>query len=101
MPLTLSSMQLTKDLTKHGYKNYASTEQLLLWFASNRSLTHRLSKVAETYNDDIDRYSQNSTAWEMSKYGVISGLYFTVFNLNTGKYGPEITPYLDTFHAVF
>ena len=29
----------------------------------------------------------------MCKYGVISGP-------NTGKYGPEITPYLDTFHAV-
>ena len=29
----------------------------------------------------------------MYKYGVISGP-------NTGKYGPEITPYLDTFHAV-
>ena len=23
-----------------------------------------------------------------------------VFSPNTGKYGPEITPYLDTFHAV-
>ena len=23
-----------------------------------------------------------------------------IFSLNTGKYGPEITPYLDTFHAV-
>ena len=34
------------------------------------------------------------TAWKVSKYGVISGLYFPVF-------GPEITPYLDTFHAVF
>ena len=30
----------------------------------------------------------------MSKYGVISSPYFPV------KYGPEITPYLDTFHAV-
>ena len=28
----------------------------------------------------------------MSKYGVISGT-------NTGKYGPEITLHLDTFHA--
>ena len=55
MPLTLSSMELTKDLISHGYKNYASTEQLLLWVANNRSLTPRLSKVAETYNDDIDR----------------------------------------------
>ena len=33
----------------------------------------------------------------MSKYGVISGLYFPVFGLNTEKYRPEITPYLDTF----
>ena len=32
----------------------------------------------------------------MSKDGVISGLYFPVFGLNSGKYGPEITPYLDT-----
>ena len=29
----------------------------------------------------------------MSKYGDFSGP-------NTGKYGPEKTPYLDTFHAV-
>ena len=29
----------------------------------------------------------------MFKYEVISGR-------NTGKHGPEITPYLDTFHAV-
>ena len=36
----------------------------------------------------------------MSKCGVISGPYFSVLGLNTGKYGPEITPYLDTFHAV-
>ena len=49
----------------------------------------------------------------MSKYGVFSGPYFLVFGLNTeiysiisifspntGKYGPEKTPYLDTFHAV-
>ena len=26
--------------------------------------------------------------------------YLSVFCQNTGKYGPEITPYLDTFHAV-
>ena len=36
----------------------------------------------------------------MSKYKVISGPYFPVFGLNTGKYGPEITAYLDTFQAV-
>ena len=32
------------------------------------------------------------TAWKVSKYGVFSGP-------NAGKYGPEKTPYLDTFHA--
>ena len=36
----------------------------------------------------------------MSKYGVISDPYYPVFGLQTGKYGPEKTPYLDTFHAV-
>ena len=40
------------------------------------------------------------TARKVSKYGVISGPYFPVFGLNTRKYGPEITPYLDTFHTV-
>ena len=39
-------------------------------------------------------------AWKVSKHRVISGPYFPVFGLNAGKYGPEITPYLDTFHAV-
>ena len=46
----------------------------------------------------------------MFKYGVFPGLYFpacglntvrySVFSPNAGKYGPEKTPYLDTFHAV-
>ena len=48
----------------------------------------------------------------MFKYGVFSCPYFPLFKLNaeiygvnlftpnTRKYGPEKTPYLDTFHAV-
>ena len=36
----------------------------------------------------------------MSKYGVFSGPNLPVFGMNTGKYGPEKTPYLNTFHAV-
>ena len=43
----------------------------------------------------------NNTAWKVSKCRVISGPYFPVFGLNTRKYGPEITPYLDIFHAVY
>ena len=41
-----------------------------------------------------------ATARKVSKYGVIFGSYFSVFGLNTGKYGPELTPYFDTFHAL-
>ena len=36
------------------------------------------------------------TAWKVSKYGVFSGPYFPEFSPNTGKYGSEKTPYLDT-----
>ena len=41
-----------------------------------------------------------STACKVFKYGVFSCPYFTVLGLNAGKYGPEKTPHLDTFHAV-
>ena len=49
------------------------------------------------------------TAWKVSKYGVFFWSVFSrirteygeiVFSPNAGKYGPEKTPYLDTFHAV-
>ena len=34
------------------------------------------------------------------QYGVFSGPYLPVLGLNTGKYGPKTTPYLDNFHEV-
>ena len=37
-------------------------------------------------------YGENWNTWYFP--------YFPVFSLNTRKYGPEKTPYLDTFHAV-
>ena len=40
------------------------------------------------------------TAWKVSKYRILSGPYFPVFGLNTEKYWPEKTLYLDTFLAV-
>ena len=43
---------------------------------------------------------QANAAWKVSQYGVFSGLYFPAFGLNTGQYGPEKTPNLDTFYAV-
>ena len=36
--------------------------------------------------------------WLNTKF--FSGQYFPVFGLNRVKYGPEKTPYLDTFQAV-
>ena len=57
--------------------------------------------------------SRAFTAWKVSKCGVISSPYFlylgwirrfipyiSVFSSNTGKYLPEIIPYLDTFRVV-
>ena len=40
-------------------------------------------------------HDKHYTAWKVSKYGVFSGPYFLVFGPNTGKCGPEKTPYLD------
>ena len=42
----------------------------------------------------------NNTSWKVFKYGVFSGLCFPVFTSNTGKYGPQKTLYLETFHAI-
>ena len=48
------------------------------------------------------------TEWKMSKYRVSSSdwilkdtEYVSAFNPNAGKYGPEKTPDLDKFHAVY
>ena len=54
----------------------------------------------EYYNGKSFGKKKNYTARKVSKYGVLSGSYFPVFSPNTGKYRPEKTPYLVTFHAV-
>ena len=76
---------------------------MIVWFIHHRQQYHLKVKLAYI-------------AWKVSKYGVISGPYFPAFGVNTeryevskylsvfspnvGKYGPEITPYGETFHAV-
>ena len=55
----------------------------------------------EMYSLTILELKKCITAWKVPKHGVISGPHFPVFSPNTGKYNrPEITPYLDTFHAL-
>ena len=46
----------------------------------------------------IRSYFWSVFSWMRREYGDIS--YLSVFTPNTEKYGPEITPYLDTFHPV-
>ena len=43
------------------------------------------------------RMSRAVTLREVSKCGAVSGSHFPTFSLNTGKYGPETTPYLTLF----
>ena len=50
-----------------------------------------------TYNPKL---SAVVTTWKVSKCGIFSGPNFSVFGLNTGKYGPEKTPCLETFQAM-
>ena len=63
-------------------------------------------------NFDVNSISKNNligyTAWKVSKYGVISGPYFSKFRLNAeicspnaGKYWQEITLYLDNLWYIF
>ena len=53
------------------------------------------------YSNIFNSILAGTTEQKVSKYGVFSGPYFPVFGLNTGKYGPEKTPYLDSFYAVY
>ena len=46
------------------------------------------------FQKSLTIFLKKATAW------FFSGPYFPVFGLNTGKYGPEKTPYLDTFYTV-
>ena len=64
--------------------------------------------LSYTLQFSTDPIRSDKQAWKVSKYGVISGMiflysdgipYLSVFSPNTGKYGPEITPYLDSFNA--
>ena len=73
-------------------------------FENNCSLNKIIKKLPKTKKKErtiFNHLIKFITAWNESEYGVISGPYFSVFSPNTEKYGPEITPYLDTFHAVY
>ena len=61
-------------------------------------------KKSDKKRNDMEEQQRSTTnlytAWKVTKYGVTSGPCFPILIPNTGKYGPEISPYLDTSHAV-
>ena len=60
-------------------------------FSSSNSLVIKFTAIKNTWQSSQIKVLY--TAWKVTKYGVFFGPYFPVF-------GPEKTPYLDTFHAV-
>ena len=89
--------------TFHSHLIYAYQ----VWAQSLNTST-KMQPLEPRYQRPLQKWSNTQnfrlhyfTAWKVFKYGVFSGPYFPVFGLNTGKYGPEKSRYLDTFHAVF
>ena len=70
--------------------------------------TFRIKKVQKQPPEVFLEISQNPQENTCARVSILIKLrawgktlrYFLVFGLSTGKYGPEKTPYLDTFHAV-
>ena len=91
------------------YSSFISHQYFVYYFFLQRKSFYRYS-ISNLSNLLLDVSSRTalwltvpsafSTKLEnlWSQLEVIS---ISVFNPNTGKYGPEITPYLDTFHAVY
>ena len=125
-----SSKEFIKNSLKFGHIYWRNPEWKTSFFAQchlNRTSSFH-AKLKNVINDNIIIYfithrcdmsnlafslTLSVTAWKVSKYGVTSGPYFSVFGQNTEIYfvnlriqckhrknGPEITPYLDTFYAV-
>ena len=69
-------------------------------FRKHKENINIIWKNLETYQYSASQQTINDWVFWLQQYGVISGPSFPLLELNTGKYGPEITPYLDTFHAV-
>ena len=96
--------------TTHFHCHQCDTQDIHLYIELKKTNI----KSLELFNENIEKYIfdiAGGTAWKVVKQRVISGPNFPVSRLNKGlysvnlgpnteKYGPEITPYLETFHAV-
>ena len=89
-------------------RNYKSVVNTFYKFITqNHRVEEKLSNLQLNKLKPARKNATSITAWKVSKYGAFSGPYFPVLGSNTeiygkyGKYGPEKTPYLDTFHTVY
>ena len=76
------------------------------FFSEKRKITNKIALIDEDEtvisNDqliskELNQFSQNVT----KAVNIRENSYLSVFSSNAGKYGPEMTPYLDTCHAVW
>ena len=72
-------------------------------FATRKSLGNfqELYTAFKGKHSDVILGSQSCEPWHCVKSVQILSDFWSVFRPNTGQYGPEITPYMDTFHAVW
>ena len=87
-------------LIQYMYKFSCKMDKNFLRYRFSKNPSPGRVKRHELFNMFSQTNLETSTAWNVSSYGVFPGLYFLIFSSNKGKYGPEKTPYLDTFHAV-
>ena len=96
---TVSQLHLVKESFERSRSLRLSLALFWCFYCGLWTSKYRLEKFQLT-NLYYVRDTILHIAWKLSKYAGFSGPYFPVFSLNTGKYGPEKSPSLDTFHAM-
>ena len=82
--------------TQKDQLNFTTLFLMKMICCFHSDINELLAFLTGKFNDN----ASDNAAWKVSKYDVISGPYFPVFSPSTGKYGSEITPFLDTFHIL-
>ena len=71
----------------------------LIWMFYSRKANNKINKIHERTLRIHCWKSVEIRSYFWSVFSCIGTEYGDLFSPNTGKYGPEITAYLDTFHA--
>ena len=95
-------MAASEDLHSQYKFEPVNLKTMLLSYSIFLILLWEQRKKLSNFHESLHFYfTKLGTAGKVSKYEFVFGPCFLVFGLNTRKYGPEKTPYLDTFHAVW